>query len=147
MFQRRRKQTDGRFRDQISRIVSWQFSARLSVTRRVLPCILALCSLSITSGCTGSPEKDFAEREAQAVAKIRPRDRLRLTLADASAAGIYLFDLKLIREDIQTLTDSEPELAAALLADLDRVEALPKTAYIEKAEIGREMYERIKIQR
>ncbi len=89
----------------------------------------------------------MADREAEAVTKISSRDRLRLTLADAAAAGIYLFDLKLIREDIITLQEVEPELAAALLSDLDRVEALPKKEYLAKAEIGREMYERIKIPR
>jgi len=98
-------------------------------------------------GCNSQSERNRVDSEPKAVAEISTRDRLRLTLADAAAAGIHLFDLKLIREDIMTLQEKEPELAAALLSDLDRVEALPKTEHLAKAKIGREMYERIKISR
>ena len=98
-------------------------------------------------GCNSQSDRNRADSEPKAVAEISTRDRLRLTLADAAAAGIHLFDLKLIREDIMTLQEKEPELAAALLSDLDRVEALPKTEHLAKAKIGREMYERIKIPR
>lgn len=104
------------------------------------------CLLLSVSGCNSQVNTSGADREAAAVAKISTRDRLRLTLADAAAAGIHLFDLKLIREDILALRETEPELSAALLSDLDRIEMLPTTDYSQRAQIGKEMYERIKIQ-
>ena len=103
------------------------------------------CFVLFINGCDSRRDDAKSKREAEAVAKISTRDRLRLTLADAAGAGIHLFNLKLIRDDIITLTETEPELAAALLADLDRIEALPKTDHAARATIGKEMYERIRI--
>ena len=82
--------------------------------------------------------------EIDPVSKITMYDRLRLTLADADAAGIHLFDLKKMRADIVTLKETDPELSVLLLADLDRIEALPNTQVQAKVAIGKEMYARIK---
>jgi hypothetical protein len=94
-----------------------------------------------TLGCQSQKELDS---EVDAVSKITMYDRLRLTLADADAAGIHLFDIKKLRADIVTLKDTEPELADLLLADLDRIEALPKTQVRERVAIGKEMYSRFR---
>ena len=103
------------------------------------------CLAFLINGCHSQSESELSDREAEAIANISRRDKLRLTLADAAGAGIYLFDLKLIRDEIMALQTTEPELAEALLTDLDRVEALPKTDHEARAAIGREMYDRIKI--
>lgn len=102
-------------------------------------------ALSLTVPGCQSQEK--TEPDADPVAKISMHDRLRLTLADADAAGIHMFDLKQMRADLKTLKESEPELADALISDLDRVEALPKTDVRGRAAIGKEMYARIKADR
>ena len=93
------------------------------------------------SGCQTQQEPD---PEVAAVAKITTFDRLRLTLADADAAGIHLFDLKKLRADIVTLKQTEPELSNLLLGDLDRIEALPKNQVRDRVAIGKEMYARFK---
>lgn len=100
--------------------------------------ILVVCGMP---GCQSQQEPDS---EANAVSRITMYDRLRLTLADADAAGIHLFDIKKMRADIVTLKDTEPELADLLLADLDRIEALPKTQVRERVAIGKEMYARFR---
>ena len=102
--------------------------------------LIFLLSLTV-SGCQ-SQEK--TEQELDPVAKISMHDRLRLTLADADAMGIHMFDLKKMRTDLMTLKETEPELATALLSDLDRVEAIPKKDVLARAVIGKEMYARIK---
>jgi predicted component of type VI protein secretion system len=103
--------------------------------------VLLFVILTVASGCQ-SQEK--TEPETDPVARISMHDRLRLTLADADAVGIHLFDLKKMRTDLMTLKETEPELASALLADLDRVEALPKEDVRARAVIGKEMYARIR---
>ena len=103
------------------------------------------CLVFLINGCHSQSESEVSDREAEAISNISSRDKLRLTLADASGAGIYLFDLKLIRDEIMALKKTEPALAEALLSDLDRVEALPKTDHEARAVIGREMYDRIRI--
>jgi hypothetical protein len=55
-----------------------------------------------------------------------------------------LFDLKKLREDFVLLKQTHPELAESLLADLDRVEAVPKAQFRETIPIGKEMYARLK---
>ncbi|MEJ7591682.1 MAG: hypothetical protein WKF77_09050 [Planctomycetaceae bacterium] len=92
----------------------------------------------------GCQSQQKTEPESDPVAKISMHDRLRLTLADADAVGIHLFDLKQMRTDLMILKDTEPELADALLSDLDRVEALPKKDVQSRASIGKEMYARIR---
>ena len=92
----------------------------------------------------GCQSQDKTEPELDPVAKISMHDRLRLTLADADAVGIHMFDLKKMRTDLMTLKETEPELATALLSDLDRVEAIPKKDVLARAAIGKEMYARIR---
>lgn len=106
--------------------------------------ILALAVSLTVPGCQ-SQEK--TEPEVDPVEKISMHDRLRLTLADADAMGIHMFDLKQMRADLMTLKETEPELADALLSDLDRVEAIPKTDVRARAAIGKEMYARIRKRR
>ena len=95
----------------------------------------------IVPGCQ-SQEK--TEPDSDPVAKISMRDRLRLTLADADAVGIHMFNLKQMRTDLMILKETEPALADLLLSDLNRVEALPETDSLARAAIGKEMYARIK---
>jgi len=102
---------------------------------------LTLVGACATQGCQSQQEPD---PEVAAVAKITMYDRVRLTLADADAAGIHLFDLKKLRADIVTLKQTEPELSDLLFADLDRLEALPKTQVRDRVAIGKEMYARFK---
>jgi hypothetical protein len=92
----------------------------------------------------GCQSENRADVDVDPVAKITMYDRLRLTLADADAAGIHLFDLKKMRKDIETLKATEPELAELLRGDLDRIEALPKNEVKAKVAIGKEMYARFK---
>lgn len=96
---------------------------------------------TVLAGCQ---RQEKTEPELDPVSKISMHDRLRLTLADADAVGIHMFDLKKMRTDLMTLKETEPELADALLSDLDRVEALPKTDVRARAAIGKEMYARIR---
>jgi hypothetical protein len=103
--------------------------------------VLTVAVLWIESGCQ-SQEKTAPD--ADPVAAISMHDRLRLDLADADAVGIHLFDLKKMRTDLMTLKETEPELADALLSDLDRVEALPKKDVRARVAIGKEMYARIR---
>ncbi len=103
--------------------------------------LLMLVTASTIQGCQPQAEPD---PEVDAVSKITMYDRLRLTLADADAAGIHLFDLKKMRADIVILKQTEPELSDLLLADLDRIEALPKTQVMDRVAIGKEMYARFK---
>ncbi len=79
--------------------------------------------------------------DADPVANISMHDRLRLTLADADAVGIHMFDLKQMRADLMNLKETESKLAIALLSDLDRVEALPKKDVMARAAAaaGKEM--------
>jgi len=110
--------------------------------RSLLGRIVLMVALSeIVPGCQ-SQEK--TEPEVDPVAQISMHDRLRLTLADADAVGIHMFDLKQMRTDLMILKETEPALADALISDLDRVEALPKTDVRARAAIGKEMYARIK---
>jgi len=103
--------------------------------------VLTAVLLWIESGCQ-SQEKTVPDVDP--VAEISMHDRLRLTLADADAVGIHMFDLKQMRADLMTLKETEPELADALLSDLDRVEALPKKDVQARVAIGKEMYARIR---
>ena len=103
--------------------------------------VLTVALSLIVPGCQS---REKAGPDADPVAKISMHDRLRLTLADADAVGIHMFDLKQMRADLQTLKETEPELADALLSDLDRVEALPKQDVMARAAIGKEMYARIR---
>ncbi len=105
---------------------------------RLLLMLVVGCAIQ---GCQSQQEPDA---EIVAVSKITMYDRVRLTLADADAAGIHLFDLKKLRADIVTLKQTEPALADLLLADLDRIEALPKTQVRDRVAIGKEMYARFK---
>jgi hypothetical protein len=93
---------------------------------------------------TGCQSQEKTEPDADPVTKISMHDRLRLTLADAEAVGIHMFDLKQMRTDLITLKETEPELADALLSDLDRVEALPVKDVMARAAVGKEMYARIR---
>lgn len=103
--------------------------------------VLMLFFACAMPGCQSQQEPDA---EVAAVSKITMYDRVRLTLADADAAGIHLFDLKKLRADIVTLKQTEPELSDLLFADLDRIEALPKTQVRDRVAIGKEMYARFK---
>ena len=104
--------------------------------------VVLTVALSLIVPCCQSQEKTAPEVDP--VAKISMHDRLRLTLADADAVGIHLFDLKQMRADLMILKETEPELADALLSDLDRVEALPRKDVRERVAIGKEMYARIR---
>ncbi len=103
-----------------------------------------LAMLFVANALLGCQSQQEPDREAAAVAKITMYDRVRLTLADADAAGIHLFDLKKLRTDIVALKQTETELSDLLLADLDRVESLPKTQIRDRVAIGKEMYARFK---
>jgi len=109
--------------------------------RRSVQLFLILVVASAMPGCQSQQETDV---EADALSRITMYDRVRLTLADADAAGIHLFDLKKLRADIVKLKETEPELADLLLADLDRIDALPKTEVRERVAIGKEMYARFR---
>ena len=104
----------------------------------LLPMLVVACTIP---GCQSQQPPDA---EVDAVSKITMYDRVRLTLADADAAGIHLFDLKKLRADIVKLKQTEPELSDLLLVDLDRIEALPKTQVRDRVAIGKEMYARFK---
>ena len=97
----------------------------------------------IVPGCQSQVK---TEPDADPVAKFSMHDRLRLTLADADAVGIHMFDVKQMRADLMTLKETESKLAVALLSDLDRVEALPKKDVMARAAaaVGKEMYARIR---
>ena len=101
-------------------------------------------SIVLSMTVTGCQSQEKPEPDLDPVAKISMHDRLRLTLADADAVGIHMFDLNKMRADLMTLKESEPELATALLSDLDRVEAIPKKDARARAVIGKEMYARIR---
>jgi hypothetical protein len=101
--------------------------------------------LVLTFGQQGCRSQQEPDADVDPVSKITMFDRLRLTLADADAAGIHLFDLKKLRADIVTLKQAEPELSDLLLADLDGIEALPKTEVQARVAIAKEMYGRFKI--
>ena len=112
-------------------------SMPLNVSVRLsLQLFLLLVVASAIPGCQFQLETVV---EADAVSRITMYDRVRLTLADADAAGIHLFDLKKLRADIVKLKETDPELSDLLLADLDRVEVLPKTQVRERVAIGKEM--------
>ena len=100
--------------------------------------------IALTFVVPGCQSQGSTEPVVDPVAKISMHDRLRLTLADADAVGIHMFDLKQMRSDLMVLKETEPALADALISDLDRVEALPKTDVLARAAIGKEMYARIK---
>ena len=102
--------------------------------------VLMVTLSAIVPGCQS---QEITEPEADPVAKISMHDRLRLTLADADAVGIHMFDLKQMRTDLMILKETEPALADALISDLDRVESLPKADVRARAAIGKEMYARI----
>ena len=103
--------------------------------------VLMIALPFIVPGCQS---QGTTEPIADPVSKISMHDRLRLTLADADTVGIHMFDLKQMRLDLMVLKETEPALADALISDLDRVEALPKTDVLARAAIGKEMYARIK---
>ena len=105
---------------------------------QILVMAFAACGIQ---GCQSQQEPTA---EVDPVSKISMYDRVRLTLADADAVGIHLFDLKKLRADILTLRQTDAELSDLLLADLDRVEAVPETQIRDRVGIGREMYARFK---